>query len=82
MKHWKQYFPVNIAYLFNKFMGIPICMDFYLNHHHTTAHKQRDASVALASNFKGKIHSQRNIFGKCMTEMFALNYDLRVSAGP
>ncbi len=31
----------------------------YLNRHHSTAHKQ-DARVALASNFKGKIHSKQN----------------------
>ncbi len=37
---------------------------FYLNRHHTTA---------LASNFKGKMHSKQNIFAKCMTKMFALN---------
>ncbi len=55
---------------------------FYLNRHHITAHKQRDARVALESNFKGKIHSQQKLFAKCMTEMFALNYVLRVSSGP
>ncbi len=55
---------------------------FYLNRHHTTEHRQRDTRVALASNFKSKIHSQQNLFAKCMTEMFALNYVLRVSAGP
>ncbi len=52
---------------------------FYLNRHHTTAHRQRDARVALASNFKGKMHSQQKHFTKCMTEMFALNYVLRFS---
>ncbi len=49
---------------------------FYLNRHHTTAHRQRDARVALASNFKGKMHSQQKLFTKCMTEMFALKYVL------
>ncbi len=47
---------------------------FYLNRHHTTAHYNNgDARVALASNFKGKMHSKQNIFAKRMTEMFALN---------
>ncbi len=32
-----------------------------------------DASVELASNFKGKMHSKQNLFAKCMTKMFALN---------
>ncbi len=32
--------------------------------------------------FQGKIQSQQELFAKCMTEMFALNYVLRVSAGP
>ncbi len=54
---------------------------FYLNRHHTSAHKQRDARVALASDFKVK-YSQQKLFAKCMTEMFALNYVLRGSAGP
>ncbi len=55
---------------------------FYLNrHHHTSAHKQRDARVALVSDFKVK-YSQQKLFAKCMTEMFALNYVLRGSAGP
>ncbi len=31
----------------------------------------RDASVELASNFKGKMHSKQNLFAKCMTKMFA-----------
>ncbi len=30
-----------------------------------------DARVALASNFKGKMHSKQNLFAKCMTKMFA-----------
>ncbi len=55
---------------------------FGLFGHHTTVHRKRGARVALASNFKGKIHSQQNLFAKCMTEMFVLNYVLRVSAGP
>ncbi len=56
---------------------------FYLNCLYTTAHRQRDARVALASNFKGKtMHSQQKLFAKCMTEMFALIYVRGVYSGP
>ncbi len=49
---------------------------------HHCSKKNGDTRVALASNFKGKLHSQQNLFAKCMTEMFALNYVRRVSTGP
>ncbi len=65
-------------YLFNKFNGMPICLDLYLNRHHTTEHRQRDGRVALDSNFKGQIHSQQNLFAKCLTESFAPNQFLGV----
>ncbi len=55
---------------------------FYLNRHHTTANRQRDARVALASNFKGKMHSQQKLFYQMHDRMFALNYVLRFSADP
>ncbi len=43
-----------------------------------------DARVALASNFKGKMHSKQNLFAKCMTNVctelwFLRGFLLRVS---
>ncbi len=54
-------------YIFTKFNGILIYVwivwnlyFFYLNRRHNAEHKQQDARVARASDFKGKIRSQQS----------------------